>query len=93
MRDDASACSIKTSITLPVRPPASAACKRRASSASAFVKGTIDPIAPVPGDEHPGQREVFELTQVTEIVVRGQALLAAHARASASGPAQTHTRA
>jgi hypothetical protein len=35
------------------------------------VKRAVHPIFLILGDEYPGQRDVLELAQVTEVIVRG----------------------
>ena len=59
----ARACSTSTSMTTPVRPPASAAASSRSSRAVASARDAVRPGRRVVGEENPGQGDVLVLAQ------------------------------
>ena len=63
-------------MTRPVLPPSSAASRRRSRSRVTSSNGVLGTLLRRPRQEDPGQRDVLELAQVTEVVISGQALFA-----------------
>ncbi len=71
---------------LPFRPPASAASKSRPRRSIASWIATVAAVSRFLGEKQPGERDVLELPQVGEIVVRRQVALAGPALRFAKAP-------